>query len=262
MEATHMAIPLENVSGPFTPPSLTNLPKPPTFQLRAGTWRDKNRYRHMLQSEGLNWHSQQDIRDETIRGIHEGYSPELAADLEARMKDYWDAISYYVRENADATDSEPFSHPFEKKAAIVIAEMASGWRPLSIMAADNVRFDIESRLVAVALFVDGWTGIDVPFARENGSVSLERVNDVADALAQIEQDHALSGIEGIGAPSTAFNELVSACLGRLSLDKATEKNSSSPPPASDDPNGSLTDGQDKSPGTSKASASSNKTRAA
>ncbi len=40
----------------YTPESLTNLPEPPVFRLKAGTRRDKERFSHSIMAEGLRYH--------------------------------------------------------------------------------------------------------------------------------------------------------------------------------------------------------------
>lgn len=255
-----MAIPTENVPERFVPASLTNLANPPAFTLKAGTWRDKNRYRHALQANGLSFHNREAIREEVVRGIHAGWSGATGHEIEAQIREYWAAEEDYASEATP--DSPPFDHPFMARAAEVLEIVVSNWPPLARMAADNTLYADESRFIVVSMYVAGWTGIDVPFGLEGGSVALARVAEVEDALRAIEEANAGGRIEGIGAPGTAFAELVLACFERLTLGKSAEKNSGSPPPASDDPNGSPTDGPAKTSGRSKASATSTETPAA
>ena len=254
-----MAIPTEDAPERFVPASLQNLPAPPSFMLRAGTWRDKNRYRHAIMSEGLVQHSRQQICDEVIRGIRAGWTGATADEIEAQIKEFWDAQEYHEKEATP--DSPRFEHPFAEKASQLIETVAQGWPPLMRMAADNDRFSEECRYVVVSLYVCGWDGIDVPFGLEGGVVPLADVSAAAEALEKIEAEYRGKAIKGLGDAGTAFNELALACFQRLALGRSAEKNSDSPPPSSDDQSGSKTVGRAKGSGKSKASAPSTATPA-
>jgi hypothetical protein len=248
-----MTIPIEGSTiEHFTPPSLANIPTPPVFTLRAGTRRDTLEFRHRMRSLNIQHHSEDDFRAEFRRGLQAGWSEELFAEHEPKLLEYWEAMDQFRTEYADSDAPPAFEHPYMDTAISLLGRVEEFWEKLSVMGADNEKYQAYFKPVVVSSFINGWTGIDVPFTREGGAVTIDRMYDVELALNALEDEHA-GKVDGVSDTGLAWLELCGAAASRLSLKRPQEKNSVSPQPSSDDLNGSKTAGADKPSGSSKAS---------
>lgn len=243
----------------FTPPSLANLPSPPTFLLKPAGRREKRAHGRLIVEAGLRRHSQEAMRDEMIRALSSQWSPELVAEHEPRLRAYWDALDCWikqVREQAegakkdDGAETPRFEHPDKKAIDKLNDQIVDAWPPLRKMAADNIAFDEESPLLMACCLVLGWENVSVPFALEAGNVPVERMEEMSEWLGDLEQEKA-GQVEGIGARGTAFAELCLETGKALYLDKAQEKNSGSPSPTTSTQ--SISTGEEATASSSKAS---------
>jgi hypothetical protein len=80
------------------------------------------------------------------------------------------------------------------------------WEPLRAMAADNIAFHADSPSIMLAVLLDGWSNLDVPYGRAAGIVTLDRLEQVEAALEAIERDPAYKDVEGID-PGLAWLQL-------------------------------------------------------
>ena len=246
----------------FTPPSLANIPTPPVFLLRAGSRRDRRTYQRLLIEEGLTHHSQDKFRAETIRGLQALWSPEIYEQHVPRLKHFWEAIDQHAEAQKGKDTPDPFVFDPDEQSALaeLNSRITKAWAPLRKLAADNILYSSEAPSVMLSILLVGWEHAQISYARADGRVSLDLLEELEDALADMEQQHA--GIEGVGMPGTAFMQIATKATNRLFLDESMEKNSASPPPSSATPPDSKTDGKGKALGTSKASATSKTTPAA
>jgi hypothetical protein len=100
------------------------------------------------------------------------------------------------------------------------------------MQADNADFFTYAPKLALGLFLVGWRGIDAPFQRTGGIVSIDTIDAMGAALAKIERQAAIDKVEGIGAPGTAAMLLEAHALSLLNLTGDQESKSASPSPSS------------------------------
>ncbi len=223
---------------PFTPPSLANLPSPPTFLLKPATRREQRLNRRLLVEQGLSRHSDQSLRDETVRALHETWSEDLVAEHEPRLRQFWAELDQHVatvRQEGRSLRDAPFKHPDSDAVALLADQIARGWPPLRRMIADNLAFDEESPALYTCCIVAGWQNVDVPFSIEAGRVPVAKMEDVEDWLRDLEEREA-GRAEGIGSPGTAYAELCLECARALYLTEADAKNSASPSPTPSIPN--------------------------
>lgn len=236
----------------FIPPSLANLPSPPAFLLRPGTRRDRRAYSKMLVKEGLQLHRPAALRAETIKGLQALWSPEIFEEYEGRIKSYWDAADQHGKEYEGADVVPLFEHPDKEAMDDLSRRITDSWQPLRAMVADIISFNADSPTVLLSLLVDSWKGIDVPFSRAEGVVSLDTLEAVEDALLAIERKAIAEKIAGVGE-GLAFLQLRAEASGLLFLTKEQEKNSASPSLSTSTPPNSMTDGKAEEPGSSTAS---------
>lgn len=242
-----MAIPAEcDELEHFTPSSLANLPVPPVFLLRPASGREGRAFQYALRVEGLQYHNDEEVRAEALRGLKALWSAEDYEPNAARLRAYWELVD----QNGRPTDTE------EQAVSELSARLSESWSPLARMAADNQRLIEESMKIAASMFVVGWRGVPIPYSREAGRVPLEKLDELEAWLLKQEKDAVENGIEG-AAPTLAFIQLCNAAYSRLNLTKDEEKNSESPPPSSPGLNGSTTKPSRKTAGArSRTSASS------
>lgn len=231
----------------FVPTVLANLPAPPVFLLRSASGREWRKYQYIMRAEGLEFHSKDAFRAETLKALQELWSP---ADFEAhsaRLRAHWALL-------------DQKGEPDEKEEAAIndlMGRLVREWRPLAVMAADNMRFGEESLGIAASMFVVGWRNVDVPYRRDAGRVPLELLDQVETWLTTTEKKAAEDKIDGVLEPGMAFLQLCNAAYGRLHLTGQEEKNSSSPPHSPPSRNGSTRRRSTRTAGArSKASASS------
>lgn len=239
----------------FVPPSLSNIENPPNFRLRAGTRRDRDRFKREILAEGLHFHDDASLREAAIEGLRSLWSPEDFAREEGRIRQYWDAVDAFAK-TAQPGDTLDYDPAEQQRIAELWSALTREWAPLRQMAADNRMFGLNSPSILLSILLVGWTGIDVPFGREGGLVSLDRLEQVETALRDAEERSAQASIEGVGEPGTAFDQLRARAGTRMFLSPDAEKNLSSPPPSSPSPPPTKTDGEGSEAGQSKASATS------
>jgi hypothetical protein len=217
----------------FTPASLANLPSPPTFLFKPATRRERRLHGRMIMEAGLQHHSQPAVRDEIIRALHAGWSPDLVAGQEPRLLAYWAALDEHISAQAKVPFEEriAFTHPDDEPVALLNEQVVNAWSPLRRMAADNSAFSNESPILMACCIIIGWEHVDVSFALEAGAVPIERMEDVGEWLKSIEKKH-FGKIEGIGVPGMAFTELCLEAANSLYLTEEERKNSASLSPSS------------------------------
>lgn len=231
----------------FTPSVLNNLAVPPVFTLRPASGREWRKYQYIMRAEGLEYHDQEAFRAETLRALKALWSDDDYEPNASRLRNFWLLIDQ--NGNPDPVEAEAVNELTER--------LAREWRPLSAMAADNMRFVDESMKIAVSMFVVGWSGVGVPYGREAGRVPLEKIDQLEDWLLAQEKEAKANQVEGVDKPGTAFVQLCNSAYSRLHLTGQEEKNSESPPPAPQGQNGSTKKPSRKTAGArSKASASS------
>ena len=235
----------------FTPDSLKNLVEPPKFLIRTSTPRDRQRVNRIIMEEGLRQHSVADMREEMLRGIKAGWSDELFAEYEGRIRGYWDAADQHQRDMEGVEDPVPFDHPDREAMDRLIDDVRANWKPLRVMIADIVDFNAGFPDVIVSVLMKGWRNLDVTYRREQDVVPLTTMMEVRDALAAIEDEHK-DKVDGVGAPGTAYAELASKCTGMIFVTETEEKNSESPSLSSATPSTSNEAGKAQADGSSTA----------
>ena len=241
----------------FTPASLANLESPPVFRLRAVSRRERRRYDRLMIEEGLRRHDKEAMRDELLRGMRALSSDDEFELWEAHLRLHWEARDEWEDEHKgkpldEIPDFAP-PGPSEDDIATVTRGIHENWPPLRKMAADNVIFNREAPALLLSVVVSGWSGIDTPFVSREGCIDLDTIDKLDADLSKLEAQHGLD-------QGKAFVELYVAATDRMFLSKDAEKNSSSPPPSPTDQQ-TLSNGQESTTGTSKASATSDETQA-
>lgn len=235
----------------FIPDSLKDIAAPPVFRLKPATGRDLRPYRKAVRVEGLVYHGAEAIRAEVLKALKELWSEENFQAHADRLNAFWAAAD----QKAEVSDAEA------EAIGELMDRLGRAWQPLRQMIADNIEFAEDSLKVAASMFVGGWSNVAVPYRRDAGRVSLQAIDDVADALGELEKSAIADGVEGAGPEGLAFMQLCNAASARLTLGADTEKNSESPSPSSAIPNGSTTTSSAKTAdASSQASASSKPTR--
>lgn len=193
---------------PWTPPSLRDLPEPPVFQLRPPRHGARD-LRYEIMAAGLHFHADAVIRAEAIRGLRALWSPEDAEPNVARVESLWAAMDR--GEELAADDAAALDD--------LSARLRRAWPALNRMAADNHAFWEGVPHLAVSLATAGWSGtLNVPYRRDGRCVPLDRIEEVAKALAGIEEAAGLQ-------PGAAFLELSARCFALINgtaTDEAAE----------------------------------------
>lgn len=205
----------------FTPPSLASREHPPVFTLCAPTGREKRYRRRLMLREGVAHHSDEQLREESLRGLRALWGEDAYADHAGRVRVYWAARDDYLL----AAKLEPdlaFTFDAEEEARVLklMENVRRHWPPLADMAADNADAQEVTASATVAVVVKGWSGLTVEPVSDDGYLTLDCVDRLAVALRQMDE--------------LAFMELMVACMNRMSLEPAMEKNSASPPPTEPD----------------------------
>ncbi len=240
---------------PFTPSSLASIAAPPVFTLRPATGRTLREYRSALRREGLVYHAPEEIRAEIRLALAALWTPELYAAHVGRLEAVWAAEDR--NENLPEDQRIALDREEVRQIADLLDRVQREWPALRGMTADNVQFMEDSLKVAAAMFVAGWSNVDVAYVREAGRVPLETLDQVEGALDAAEEKAIADGVKEAGPVGRAFMELCGAVSQRLNLTRGEEKNSPSPSPSSSDPNGSMTTPSARTAARgSKASASS------
>lgn len=215
----------------FKPDSLKDVADAPVVWLKPMTGRVLPRYRHALRAAQLKYHGTTAFRDEMLVGLAKLWTPSDFDTHSSRLRAYWaaaDALETRLSEWKGAGakgDAPTIDLPDEEVTQVIDLQrrLADAWQPLATMAADNAHFLEESPRVALSMVLTGWSGIDVPFALEQGRVPMATIDRVETALAKIEQQ-ARSRSIAVGADGTAFAQIQSRALRELNLGEDEEKN--------------------------------------
>lgn len=235
-----MGVPLDaSATENFTPPSLVNLPTPPVFILRSATQRSWIAFQDgMADFPGLDrpliFHSQQALRDELLRGLDTLYVGEAIAAAKSKLQQSWaiiDQIAEYDDPKQAPLPDEEAIREMDHLTEVVTRE----WTPMRKMAKDNLRWSRDAPRIAIGMFVAGWSGIDLPYEREEGVVPLTHVDRLADYMTALERLSRKQNIAGVGLDGTAFLELGNEAFSLLNLTETERKNSSSPSPSPSSP---------------------------
>lgn len=237
----------------FVPQSLQSLENPPTFHLRPGTGREKKHFRRLAVEEGLRNHGNDRIRQELLNGLKAFSTESEYFEWEPRIKALWDAGDQYNEEHKETPveDLPPFTHPDQDVVEKVLAAVKRDWRPLRVMAADNIAFTESLPCLTGSLIIVKYENVDVPVRKDGKYLSIDCVEAIADWLEEFAEENNIEG--------SPASELDIACLLKMNFTKAQEKNSASPSPSPKDQK-NLKSGEESTDGKSKASASSKKTR--
>ncbi|MBB4859631.1 hypothetical protein HNO88_002960 [Novosphingobium chloroacetimidivorans] len=245
---------------PFVPASLRDLPDlphPPTFFLRWGTPREKERMRRILDEEGCTLYSEEAMRAEILRGMKDLFSAEDFATWEPAVKAWWDANDQFTAQNAKlpVDEREEWFYEGEQLIVEVQEQIARDWRPYRLMNADNNAYRRTQGHAINAVVIERYENLDAPIKKAGRYLDYNCAVLIIEALDKLSAKHAPD------APVRASSELGIECLKRLFLDRDAEKNSVSPAPSDKTPLSSKT-GAASTSGKSRASARSKKTREA
>lgn len=235
----------------FTPESLAHLEPAPVLMLRAATTRDKRFHRRLMLEEGLQHHDMDAIRAEVLAGLKAGWSPDAYAEHAPKVEAYWESTDDFALQKAADPDLE-WSYDVDLEAAVtdLTKWVASSWKPLRQIIADNSDFAEMAFPVLAAVVVKDWTGLSVQPKRTRNYLTLDSIMEMVDALAALERANGLE--EG-----TAWLQLGIACTNRMYLSETAAGNSDAGSQSETPPAASKTTSRDRgsSPATSTAAAS-------
>lgn len=240
----------------FTPHALDQkLEKPPIFRLRAVTYRERRHFDSLMRTNRVRQYGVEDIRKEILNAVQNVCSPESAAEIEPRLKEFWEAVDQHSDEQDElpADERTAFEHPDIAAIEKLSEQLADAWPPLAQMNDKNVDWFNMMPLIAVATAVTGWDNFACQFSKEFGFLTIESADDVRNALYDLDKANGITG-------GLSWSELYSTALGRIFLPKEQEKNSQSPSPSSKTPRSSKTGTASKA-GKSPATATSTTTPA-
>lgn len=213
----------------YKPPTLANLAEPPTFTFRAATVRDKRAFNRALAIDGLKIHSTEALRAALRSELTRLWSEDVRDAELTRLNAFWATLD----QNQQSGPDDQIEIPAEDWAAYndLMERVLGASELLRTMQADNADFYDFAPKVALGLFLVGWKGLELPFRREAGVVSIELLDQLAVELVRIEQQAIADNIEGIDRPGTAFDLLAAHALTLLSLGGAEDAKSASPSPS-------------------------------
>lgn len=245
---------------PFVPASLADMPDPPTFYLRWGTPRERERQRRVMDEEGAAFHDDASMRAELLRGMKALFSPEDFDTWEPHTKEWWDAIDAYAKEHNDTPRDERPAFEFEGSDMLteVLEQLARDWRPYRLMIADNSSYN---RLIGPAVssaIIARYENLKTPPRKIGAHLTFDCIREVMEELDEVGRKHFAEKNETLLIRPA--RDLTTKCTLRLFLGKDAEKNSESPALSDQTPDTSKT-GAGGQTGKSKASARSRKTRA-
>lgn len=215
----------------FTPDSLKNIVPTPLFRFRPPTIRDRNRFWHLLERNGIAIHQDDEVRAEMLRVVDANWSPEQAEPQKSLLLTFWAKLEQQ-RPDQPRTYTDEELNAYEAFAAELarISPVLAAWK------ADNNLFHKEAPYYALQMFLVGWSNIDVPFAIEGGLVSFEKLADLANAIVAVETKAEADKVEGV-FPGFGFLQLSGHAFSLLTLDRDAEKNSDAPSASSGTLNG-------------------------
>jgi len=201
---------------PFVPPSLAHLDNPPTFHLRWGTPREKERYRRVMDEEGAVQHSDEAMRAELTRAMKALFTPDEVSVWEGRAREFWSAVDAWGEENSKLPAAERIDFELEGKDLTieVLEQLARDWRPYRLMQADN---NAHTRIFGPAInsvIVERYENVDVEPVKRGRHLTFDCIVAVAEHIDAIARRESLSTL-----PS---HELSLTCLRRMFLDKERE----------------------------------------
>lgn len=236
----------------FTPAELdAKMENPPRFRLRAVDIREKRFFDRLMIEEGIRQHGTDAFRAELLRGLAATATPESAANLEPRLKAFWEALDDHAKEQAELPREErtPFEHPDKDKIEQLGQDIADEWPPMRKMTADNADADTMLPLIAVAVTVSGWDNLKALYEKKGGFITIGSANSICDALRKVDEANGVS-------PGLSWLQLAAKAMGRIFLPKEQEKNSESPSPSSNPPSNTKTAGKGSPDGKSPESTAS------
>lgn len=223
----------------FTPPQLeAKMENPPRFRLRAVEIREKRFFDRLMIEEGVRQHSTDTFREEILRGLAATATPDSAAELEPRLKAFWEALDDHDKEQSalPVEERKPFEHPDKDAVEAFGEKMAAAWPPLRQITADNADANAMVPLISVAVAVTGWDNLDALFQKDRGFITVKSANSIMEALRKLDEAHGVS-------PGLSWVQLAGKAVSRIFLPKEQEKNSESPSQSSSPPSNTKTDGK-------------------
>jgi hypothetical protein len=213
----------------YSPPNLANLPSPPKFTFRPATPRDMRALQRELRLEGLQIHSAEDLRNAMRAELRNLWSAEVRDAEMLKLNNFWATLDQNSNlPEDDQVKIEPGAWEAFEELSTRIYQAS---RVLRSMQTDNAEFTLYAPKVALGLFLAGWKGIDAPFRREAGVVSIETLTALEAKLLEMEDAAIKDMVEGIVAPGEAFNSLAIHAQTMLGLTGAEEGKSASPSPS-------------------------------
>lgn len=239
----------------FVPDSLAHLDNPPTFFLRWGTPREKDRLQYLRDIEGVEYYSTEDARECLIEGVRELMGAE-AAEWEPRIREMWSARDQWAAEQVELEPDErtPFNYPDAELVDEVVAQIRKDWRPYRIIEAESNRAARMEDILTCAIMLDRVENMDIAARDPRSGFTTEDVMEIRDALGILKLEKKLPD------NASPWRELCLEAAKQLYLGKEREKNSASPSPSDSTPS-DTSDGTASPNGKSPASGSSKRTRA-
>lgn len=231
-----MSIPLSaSEKSEFTPASLANLPVAPVFLFRPATRRDARAFWQLCAVKGLTLHQSGDIRS-AIRVELQKLWDQESFDLEMpRLQSLWDTLDY--NSGLPKEQQVPIDPGEQAAADTLMKQLFAVSEPLRQMMVDNDAFMADAPKLALGYFMIGWRGINAPQRKVAGSIPLDCIDGLEEALLAVEKEAAESGVEGV-EPGAAFAELAIHAFNLLSLTGAEAGNSALPSAPGPTPNSS------------------------
>ncbi len=209
----------------YTPPSLKDVSPRVVFRLRPATPRDKRAFNKLAMVEGLRAHDLDSLRRVQLSELKNLWSDEQYLINAPRLEAAWAAQDQGV--DVDADEIAAMSDLLDK------LQRAS--RPLRQMIADNDAFEDDAPKIMLAILLDGWSGIDAVFRREEGAVTLDALDVAQEALILLEKLN-VGKVAGV-LPGLGWAQLANHVLGAMGFTKADEGKSQSPSSSPSDQNG-------------------------
>lgn len=243
-----MSIPVEcKETQDFTPDCLKEAmgDDAPVFRLKPPSERCVRRFRQLVGDDGLEFYTAPQFNAEKLKAIDIYWSEDLAKTYKAKFGELLEK----QKQDIALTDEEI------AWAQSLDDELFDLHRPLNVMQRKTGEFQQYSPRHALAVYLAGWNGFDVPFRIEGGIIPADTITALEKALNKLGKAHSPD------TPSLPFLELYFAVGKLLRLDEDEEKNSPAPSPSSTNPDASTaaaqTDGESIAESAAVAPSSSN-----